>query len=84
MNKTMNETHLRIQARQMTGAGCGCLDASIRSANSQGNPFDLATLKLAREFEERSPGCRLTIIRLLDREIRRQENAQGQKQQAAA
>jgi hypothetical protein len=77
MKNQICSAHLRIQALQMTGSGCGCLDAAIRLANSQGNPLDLATLNLAREFEERSPGCRLTIIRLLDREIRRQENAQA-------
>jgi hypothetical protein len=77
MTNQINNAHLRIQALQMTGSGCGCLDAAIRSANSQGNPLDLDTLKLARQFEEKAAGCRLTIIRLLDREIRRQENAKA-------
>lgn len=77
MIKQLNSAHLCIQALHLTGAGCGCLDAAIRSANEQGRPLDLDTLKLARQFEERSPGCRLTMIRMLDREIRRQENVQA-------
>ena len=77
MTNQLNNAHLRIQALQMTGSGCGCLDESIRSANKTGRPLDLATLKLAREFEQHSPGCRLSMIRMLDREIRQQEKAQA-------
>jgi hypothetical protein len=77
MTPHLNNTRLRIQALQMTGSGCGVLDDSIRAANATGHPLDLATLKLARDFEQRSAGARLTMIRLLDREIRRQEKAQA-------
>jgi hypothetical protein len=82
MYKTMNETHLRIQARQMIGEGYGCLDHSIRAASAAGMPLDLATLKKAREIEE-SEGCRLPIIRLIDREIRKQENSKSGQALAA-
>ena len=68
----------RIKAMQLTGAGCGCLDAAIRTANSNSAPLKLDMLRLAREIEEKTPGCRLTMIRLLDREIRRQEKVQDQ------
>lgn len=74
---SMNHSSPRIKALQLTGSGCGCLDATIRSANSQGTPLDLDLLKLARQFETKSPGCRLSMIRMLDREIRRQEKAQA-------
>ena len=77
MNNQLNIAHKRIQALQMTGCGCGFLDAEIRSANSQGRPLDLDTLKLARQIEEKTPGCRLSMIRMLDREIRRQELAKA-------
>jgi len=84
MNNQPSNTPLRIQALQMINSGCGCLDDSIRSANTNGCPLDLATLKLAREFEQRSPGCRLTMIRMLDREIRRQEKDQSKNRARAA
>ena len=77
MTNQLKNAHLRIQALHLIGSGCGCLDAAIRSANAQGHPLDLATLKQAREFEQHSPGCRLSMIRMLDREIRRQEKAQA-------
>lgn len=82
MTNQNKNTDLRIRALQLTGSGFGCLDNAIRSANAQGQPIDLATLKLAREFEQHSPGCRLTLIRLLDREIRRQETAQAKARAA--
>lgn len=84
MTPQLNNTRMRIQALQMTGSGCGVLDDSIRAANTNGRPLDLATLKLAREFEQRSPGCRLTMIRMLDREIRRQEKDQSKNRARAA
>ena len=77
MTNQLNKAHLRIQALHLTGSGCGCLDAAIRSANDQGRPLDLATLKLARDIEQHTPGCRLTMIRLLNREIIRQEKHQA-------
>ena len=77
MTNQLNNAHRRIQALQLTGCGCGCLDEAIRSANSLGNPLDLDTLKLARQIEDKTPGCRLKMIRMLDREIRRQELAKA-------
>jgi hypothetical protein len=82
MTNQLNNAHLRIQALQLTGSGCGCLDAAIRSANAQRRPLDLATLKMARDIEQKTPGCRLTMIRMLDREIRRQENVQAKAKAA--
>jgi hypothetical protein len=82
MTNQLNNAHLRIQALQLTGSGCGCLDAEIRSANERGQPLDLDTLKLARDIEKKTPGCRLTMIRMLDREIRRQENVQAKAKAA--
>jgi hypothetical protein len=82
MTNQLNNANPRIRALQLTGSGCGCLDNAIRSANERGQPLDLDTLKLAREFEQRSPGCRLTMIRILDREIRRQENVQAKAKAA--
>lgn len=77
MTKTLNDVQRRIDALLLTGSGAGCLDASIRCANANNNPLDMATLRMAREIEQHSAGCRLTMIRLLDREIRRQEKAQA-------
>jgi len=51
------------------------LDSSIRSAISQGNPYPLSDLKQARDTEAKSAGPRSTVLRLLDREINRQEKA---------
>ena len=83
MTKKLNDVQRRIEALRLTGSGVGCLDSFIRSANSNRTPLDLATIKMAREIEQHSPGCRLTMIRLLDREIRRQEIAQSKVQVAA-
>ena len=81
--KAHSNEQRRIDALRLTGSGVGCLDSFIRSANSNRTPLDLATIKMAREIEQHSPGCRLTMIRLLDREIRRQEIAQSKVQVAA-
>ena len=51
------------------------LDSTIRCAVSTGNPIDLAELRQARDAEAASCGARVTIIKLLEREIRRQERA---------
>ena len=77
METLLNKSAARISALQLLGAGCGCLDSTIRCANSMGTPIDLDRLRLARDLEQHSAGCRLTIIRMLDREIRRQEKAQA-------
>lgn len=82
MTNQLNNANPRIRALQLTGSGCGCLDNAIRSANAQRHPLDLATLKLARDIEQKTPGCRLTMIRMLDREIRRQENMQAKAKAA--
>jgi hypothetical protein len=83
MTKTLNNVHLRIDALRLIGSGAGCLDSFIRCANSNGTPQYLATLRLAREIEQHSPGARLNIIRMLDREIRRQEKQQAKTPAAA-
>jgi hypothetical protein len=83
MTKTLNDVQRRIEALRLIGAGAGCLDSDIRCANSNGTPLDLATLRLAREIEQHSAGARLTIIRMLDREIRRQEKQQAKTPEAA-
>jgi hypothetical protein len=82
MTKILNDAQRRIEALRLTGSGAGCLDSFIRCANSNDTPLDLATLRMAREIEQHSPGCRLTMIRLLDREIRRQEKAQAKARAA--
>jgi len=82
MTKILNDAQRRIEALRFTGSGAGCLDSFIRCANSNDTPLDLATLRMAREIEQHSPGCRLTMIRLLDREIRRQEKAQAKARAA--
>ena len=51
------------------------LDASIRCAYLNNRPFDLATLRAARDAEAASTGARTTVIKLLEREIRRQGRA---------
>ena len=82
MTKILNDAQRRIEALRLTGSGAGGLDSFIRCANSNDTPLDLATLRMAREIEQHSPGCRLTMIRLLDREIRRQEKAQAKARAA--
>jgi hypothetical protein len=77
MTKTLNDAQRRIEALRLVGSGAGCLDSYIRCANSNHTPLDLATLRLAREIEQHYPGSRVTMIRILDREIRRQERAQA-------
>lgn len=49
------------------------LDSTIQCANINGRPFDLKTLmeSLAAEWNSTSP--RVTIIKRLEREIKRQE-----------
>lgn len=76
-NSTLLFHPRRINALQLIGSGSFYLDAAIRAGNSKGQPIDLETIKLARHIEDKTPGCRLTMIRMLDREIRRQERAQA-------
>jgi hypothetical protein len=49
------------------------LDSSIRCAVSNGRPIDLATLRDALKTEYASRGRRSSVIKLLSREIKRQE-----------
>lgn len=49
------------------------LDSSIRCAVSNGYPFSLDRLYRSLADEYASVGARTTIIKLLEREIRRQE-----------
>ena len=49
------------------------LDSTIRCAVLNGRPLALAELRAERDAEAASPGARVTIIRLLEREIKRQE-----------
>lgn len=49
------------------------LDSTIRCAIANGRPISLAELRAARDAEAASVGARVTIIKLLEREIRRQE-----------
>lgn len=51
------------------------LDSVIRCAASNGTPQPIAELRQARDNEAASVGPRVTIIKLLDREIKRQERA---------
>lgn len=51
------------------------LDSTIRCAVSTHRPIPLAELRTARDAEAASTGARVTIIKLLEREIRRQERA---------
>ena len=49
------------------------LDVTIRCANSNGRPFEIERLQASLDNERKSTGARKTIIKLLEREIRRQE-----------
>lgn len=51
------------------------LDSMIRCSVSTGRPIALAELRAARDAEAASTGARVTIIRLFEREIKRQERA---------
>jgi hypothetical protein len=51
------------------------LDSTIRCHAAQGRPIAIAELRQARDAEAASTGARVTIIKLLEREIRRQERA---------
>jgi len=53
------------------------LDVTIRCANSNGHDFDLERLKATLADERQSTGARTTIIKLLEREIKRQEKSQS-------
>lgn len=50
------------------------LDASIRCTIANGHPFPLDRLQASLANERASVGPRTTIIKLLEREIKRQEN----------
>lgn len=52
------------------------LDSTIRRHASRGRPIAIAELRQARDAEAASCGARVTIIKLLEREIKRQERAQ--------
>lgn len=52
------------------------LDSTIRCAIANNTLLPLAELRAARDAEAASTGARVTIIRLLEREIKRQERAQ--------
>lgn len=49
------------------------LDSTIRCAISNSRPFDIERLQASLDNEKKSTGARKTIIRLLEREILRQE-----------
>lgn len=49
------------------------LDSTIRCAIGNGRPFEIERLQSSLDNERKSTGARKTIIRLLEREIRRQE-----------
>lgn len=49
------------------------LYSTIRCAISNGRPFEIERLQASLENERKSTGARKTIIKLLEREIRRQE-----------
>lgn len=51
------------------------LDRTIRCHAARGRPIALAELRQARDAEAASTGARVTIIKLLEREIKRQERA---------
>lgn len=51
------------------------LDSTIRCANLNHHPFSLERLRTSLDAERRSAGARSTIIKLLEREIKRQESA---------
>jgi hypothetical protein len=48
------------------------LDSTIRCAVSTGHPIPLSDLQQARDTEAKSAGARSSVIKLLDREIKRQ------------
>jgi len=49
------------------------LDSSIRCAITNNRPIPLDTLREALKAEYASRGCRSSVIKLLSREIKRQE-----------
>lgn len=51
------------------------LDVTIRCAISNDRPFEVDRLKASLDAERRSAGARKTIIKLLEREIKRQKKA---------
>lgn len=55
------------------------LDSTIRCANTNGRPLDLERLEASLCDERTSTGPRVTIIKLLEREIKRQAKAGAAK-----
>ena len=51
------------------------LDSTIRCSIATHRPIPLTELRAAHKNESTSTGARVTIIKLLDREIKRQERA---------
>ena len=49
------------------------LDSTIRCAIFNERPFEIERLQASLDNEKKSTGAKKTIIKLLDREIRRQE-----------
>ena len=49
------------------------LDVTIRCAHSNGRPCEIERLQASLDNERKSTGARKTIIRTLEREIKRQE-----------
>lgn len=53
------------------------LDVTIRCANINHRPFDIERLKASLDNERKSTGARTTIIKTLEREIKRQMKAKA-------
>lgn len=58
---------------KLTNTSAAELESSIRCANINHRPYDLALLRSERDYEAASAGARITVIRILEREIKRQE-----------
>ena len=52
------------------------LDSTIRCAIGNGRPFEILRLQESLDDERKRTGARKTIIRLLEREIKRQQKAE--------
>ena len=51
------------------------IESTIGCANANGQPFSLERLRSNLDYERRSTGARSAVVKLLEREIRRQEKA---------
>ncbi len=63
------------QERLLCHTSADDLKVTIQCANMNGRPFEIDLLQRSLDHERRGAGPRVTIIKLLEREIKRQQKA---------